>query len=235
MSSNEFFLRKSPTKLLRNIALDTMLDVFTLLGANSYIRTMATGTVRTSSRERPDSRLRLYWLDIDVTFHDIMRQDRIIPRRQIARLPLSSLQYSILNGVGIVENALSVGNSDTTFNQFEVDVAAFVQTDETFEAAELNRSAKMIWNDVDVEAPRLEIYVQPKMLRHLVELYLTKRIDTVIMSMKIAITRQPVGGVGFGSDLPLLDRDGRLYFRRTQCELLSVQASLAREHPNRQP
>ena len=212
-----------------------MLDVFSLLGANSYIRTMATGTVRTSSRERPDSRSRLYWLDIDVTFNDIMRQDRIIPRREIARLPLSSLQYSILNGVGIVENALSVGNSDTTFNQFEVDVAAFVQTDETFEAAELNRSAKMIWNDVDVEAPRLEIYVQPKMLRHLVELYLTKRIDTVIMSMKIAITRQPVGGVGLGSDLPLLDRDGRLYFRRTQCELLSVQASLSREHPSRQP
>jgi hypothetical protein len=211
-----------------------MLNVFSLLGANSYIRTMATGTVRTSSRARLDARSRLYWLDIDVTFHDILRQDRIIPSHQIAPLPLSSLQYSILNGVGIVENALSVGNSDATFNEFEVDVAAFVQTDETFEAAELNRSAKMIWNDVDVEAPRLEIYVQPKMLRHLVELYLTKRIDTVIMSMKIAITRQPVGAVGSGSDLPLLDRDGRLYFRRTQCELLSVQASLAREHPNRQ-
>ena len=195
---------------------------------------MATGTVRTSSRERPDSRTRLYWLDIDVTFSDIMRQDRMIPRRQTAPQPLSSLQYSILNGVGIVENALSVGNSDTTFNQFEVDVAAFVQTDETFEAAELNRSAKMIWNDVDVEAPRLEIYVQPKMLRHLVELYLTKRIDTVIMSMKIAITRQPISGAGPVSELPLLDRDGRLYFRRTQCELLSVQASLAQEHPRRQ-
>jgi hypothetical protein len=228
-----FFLRKSPTKLLRNTALDTMLDVFTVLGANSYIRTMATGTVRTSSRERPDSRLRLYWLDIDVTFNDIMRQDRVIPRHQIARLPRSSLQYSILNGVGIVENALSVGNSDTTFNRFEVDVAAFVQTGETFEAAELNRSAKMIWNDVDVEAPRLEIYVQPKMLRHLVELYLTKRIDTVLMSMKIAITRQPIGSAIPVSDLPLLDRDGRLYFRRTQCELLSVQASLAHEHPSR--
>src|SRR3984885_11735651 len=195
---------------------------------------MASGTVRISTRERPDSHSRLYWLDIDVTFNDIIRQERVISRHQVARLPLSALQYSILNGVGTVENALSVGNSDTTFNQFEVDVAAFLQTDETFEAAELNRSAKMIWNDVDVEAPRLEIYVQPKMLRHLVELYLTKRIDTVIMSMKIAVTRQPIGSVGPGSDLPLLDRDGRLYFRRTQCELLSVQASLANEHPSRQ-
>jgi hypothetical protein len=200
------------------------------LTANSYIRNMTTGTVRTSFLERPDSRSRLYWLDIDVTFNDIIRQDRIIPSYQIARLPLSSLQSSILNGVGTVENALSVGDGVTTFNQFEVDVAAFVQTDENFELAELNRSAKMIWNDVDVEAPRLEIYVQPKMLRHLVELYVTKRIDTVIMSMKIAITRQPLGAVLPGSErLPLLDRDGRLYFRRTQCELLSVQASLIPE------
>lgn len=202
-----------------------------LLSANSYIRTMATGTVRTSSRERPDSRSRLYWLDIDVTFNDIMRQPQMISNDQIARLPPSSLQYSILNGVGTVANALSVGDGTTTFNRFEVDVAAFVQTDEYFEPTELNRSAKMIWNDMDVEAPCLEIYVQPKMLRHLVELYVTKRIDTVIMSMKIAVTRQPVRDAGRGSDLlPLLDRDGRLYFRRTQCELLSVQASLAHEH-----
>ena len=191
---------------------------------------MIAGTVRISSRERPDLRSRLYWLDIDVTFNDIMRQERMIPRDQIARLAFPSLQYSILNGVGTVENALSVGNSDTTFNRFEVDVAAFLQTDEYFEPAELNRSAKMIWNDVDIEAPRLEIYVQPKMLRHLVELYVSKRIDKVIMSMKIAITRQPVG-VASGSDLlPLLDRDGRLYFRRTQCELLSVRAFLTHEH-----
>ena len=141
-----------------------------------------------------------------------------------------------MNGVGTVENALSVGNSDTTFNRFEVDVAAFLQTDEYFEPAELNRSAKMIWNDVDIEAPRLEIYVQPKMLRHIVELYVSKRIDKVIMSMKIAITRQPMGGAGSGSDLlPLLDRDGRLYFRRTQCELLSVRASLTHEHTAGQP
>jgi hypothetical protein len=191
---------------------------------------MATGTLRTSTRERPDSRSKMYWLDIDVTFNDLIRQERIIPRRQASRLPLSTLQHSILNGVGTVENALSVGNGQTTFNRFEVDVAAFEQTDEYFEPAELNRSAKMLWNDVDVEAPRLEIYVQPKMLRHLVELYVTKRIDTVIMSMKIAITRALVGDGGAGSErLPLLDRDGRLYFRRTQCELLSVQASLADE------
>jgi hypothetical protein len=196
---------------------------------------MATGTVRTSSSEPRDSPSRLYWLDIDVTFSDIIRQQRIIPSRDIPHMLPSSLEYSVVNGVGTVANALSVGDSGTSFNRFEVDVAAFLQTDENFAPYELHRSAKMIWNDVDVHSPRLEIYVQPKMLRHLVELYVTKRIDTVIMSMKIAVTRQPTTGRSSGFELlPLLDQDGRLYFRRTQCELLSVQASLAHQRAGRQ-
>src|SRR6202042_799879 len=117
----------------------------------------------------------------------------------------------------------------------EVDVAAFLQTDENFAPYELHRSAKMIWNDVDVNSPRLEIYVQTKMLRHLVELYVTKRIDTIIMSMKIAVERQKIIDASADSELlPLLDKDGHLYFRRTQCELLSVHASLAHERARRQ-
>jgi hypothetical protein len=191
---------------------------------------METGTVRTSFRERPDSRSRLYWLDIDVTFSDIIRQQRIISSHDIARLLPSSLEYSVLNGVGTVANALSVGDSGKSFDRFEVDVAAFVQTNEYFEPYELHRSAKMIWNDVDDQSPRLEIHVQPKMLRHLVELYVTKRIDRVIMSMKIAVTRQPIADRSSGFELlPLLDQNGRLYFRGTQSELLSVRASLAHE------
>jgi hypothetical protein len=191
---------------------------------------MTTGTVRTTSSEGSDARSRLYWLDIDVNFKDIIRQQRMSSNHQITRLLPPSLQYSILTGVGTVANALSVGEDATTFNRFKVDVAAFIQTNEIFEAAELNRSAKMIWNDVDVQSPRLEIYVQPKMLRHLVELYVTKRIDTIIMSMKIAVTRQPMADSGPGSELlPVLDTDQRLFFRRTQCELLSVHASLAHQ------
>ena len=110
--------------------------------------------------------------------------------RSIVRPPPSSSQYSILHGVGTVANALSVGDRAKTFDRFAVDVAAFQQSDEEFAPPEQHRSARMIWNEIDVRSPRLEIHVQTKMLRHLVELYVTKRIDTVIMSMKIAIVRQ---------------------------------------------
>jgi hypothetical protein len=92
----------------------------------------------------------------------------------------------------------------------------------------------MIWNEVDVRSPRLQIYVQIKMLRHLVELYVTKRIDAVVISMKIAIERHMSVDLDKNSELlPIIDSDGRLYFRRTQCELLSVQASLASERVRR--
>ncbi|HEX9170307.1 MAG TPA: hypothetical protein VF886_15505 [Roseiarcus sp.] len=137
------------------------------------------------------------------------------------------MQYSVLHGVGTVANALSVGDRAKMFDRFAVDVAALVQTDDDFAASDHDRSARMIWNEVDVRSPRLQIYVQTKMLRHLVELYITKRINNIIMSMKIAIVRQMIADAGLDSELlPVLDKDGRLYFRRTQCELLSVQAYL---------
>ena len=158
----------------------------------------------------------------------------MISSRIIVRRLSSSLQYSVLHGVGTVANALSVGDAATTFDRFQVDVAALVQTEDNFGLPEIHRSARMIWNEVDVRSPRLEIYMQTRMLRHLVELYVTKRIDTVIMSMKIAVERQAVIDTSADSELlPLLDKDGHLYFRRTQCELLSVHADLAHERTRR--
>jgi hypothetical protein len=191
---------------------------------------MIDGAGHTSFRERSDPRSKLYWLDIDVSFNDLVRQQRMTPSNSVVRVPPTSYQYSVLHGVGTVANALSVGDRAKTFVRFGVDLEAFVQTDESLAPSERPRSAKMIWNELDVRSPRLQIYVQAKMLRHLVELYVTKRANTVTISMKIAIVRQIAADTGTDSELlPLLDRDGRLYFRRTQCELLSVQTSLVHD------
>jgi hypothetical protein len=191
---------------------------------------MANAARRDLFNETADQRSKLYWLDINVNFKDITRQQRMLSGNPIAHRPPLPLQYSVLRGVGTVANALSVGERGTTFDHFEVDVAAFVQADDYYAFSELHRSAKMIWNEIDALSPRLEIHVKTKMLGHLVELYVTKRIDTVVMSMKIAVLRNTTLNEGSRSELlPLLDKDGHLYFRRTQCELLSVHASLARE------
>ena len=148
------------------------------------------------------------------------------------RSRLIDLAYLVDNYVFLTQDAsghsFKVGDVIT----FAVDVAAFVQTEE--DIALHHRSAKMIWNEIDIRSPRLQVHVQPRILRHMVELYLTKRIDTVRMSMKIAIEREIIINSDPNSELlPVLDGDGRLYFRRTECELLAVQASLARERIRR--
>jgi hypothetical protein len=136
----------------------------------------------------------------------------------------------VLHGNGTVANALAVGEKGKYFNRFVVDVAAFVRTEENPPIPELHRSAKMIWEQADTQSPRLEIYIQNNMFRHLVELYVTKRIDRIVMSIKIEVIEWPMTELSSVTGiLPLLDKDGHLYFRRTQCELLSVYASLARE------
>jgi hypothetical protein len=48
---------------------------------------MVSGAGHPSFRERADPRSKLYWLDIDVTFNDIMRQQRMAPRNPHIRLP----------------------------------------------------------------------------------------------------------------------------------------------------
>ena len=100
-------------------------------------------------------------MDIDVTFDDITRQQQI--RRAVSSFVgrHQPLQYSVLHGVGTVANALSVGDMATNFaDRFHVDVAALVQTEDNIGLPELHRSARMIWNEVNVPSPRLEIYAK---------------------------------------------------------------------------
>jgi hypothetical protein len=93
----------------------------------------------------------------------------------------------------------------------------------------------MIWSEVDPRTQRLEIYIWSNMLRHLVELYVTKRIDKVAMFMQIAVITEPFAKTGASLEmLPLLNQTGHLYFRHTQCELLSVFTSLASGRTNAQ-
>ena len=70
------------------------------------------------------------------------------------------------------------------------------------------------------------------MLRHLVELFVTKRIDFVKLSLQLRTFKDRIGNFEMASPdgFPLLSEAGRLYFRRSQCELLSVYASMG-THP----
>jgi hypothetical protein len=181
---------------------------------------------------RADPSSQLYWLDIYVNFNRITRPYRMLSSNLVARRPTLPSQYCVLHGVGAVTNAVAVVDKEINFDHFVADVMAFVETGNDLPNHEIHRSAKMVWSEADLRSPRLELYIQNNMLRHLVELYVTKRIDLVKMSMKIAVIEWPVAVEGPVNEiLPLLYKDGHLYFRNAQCELPSVRASIARENP----
>jgi hypothetical protein len=107
-----------------------------------------------------------------------------------------------------------------------VDVASLMHNEENY--LEARPSARMMWSEADPRPPRLEIYISNNILRHLVELYVTKRIDKVVMFMQIAVIAEHFADTAASPKiLPQLDQTGHLYFRHTQCELLSVFTSLA--------
>ena len=178
------------------------------------------------SRRGIDPSSKLYWLNIELNINNILFRQRAMQNNLLVHPRPLTLEYCVLQGVGAVENALTVGEKGTDFDHFLVDLASFIENEESY--PEARPSARMIWSEADPRSPRLEIYIWNNMLRHLVELYVTKRIDKVAMFMQIAVIAEPFANTGARPEImPLLDRTGHLYFRHTQCELLSVFTSLA--------
>jgi hypothetical protein len=178
-------------------------------------------------RRRTDPSSKLYWLNVELSINNILFRQRFIQNNISVHPQTLTLQYCVLHGIGAVTNALTVGERGTDFDHFVVDVASLMQNEEHY--LEARPSARMIWSEADPRAPRLEIFISNNLLRHLVELYVTKRIDEVAMFMQIAVIVEPFANTGTSPEiLPLLDQTGHLYFKHTQCELLSVFTSLAR-------
>jgi hypothetical protein len=178
-------------------------------------------------RRGTDPSSKLYWLNIELNINDILFRQRVLQHNTLVHPPRPlTLQYCVLHGIGAVANALTVGEKGEDFDHFVVNLASFMQSEENY--LEARPSATMTWSEVDPRSQRLEIYISNNMLRHLVELYVTKRIDNVAMFMQIAVIAEPFANIGVSPEiLPFLDQTGHLYFRHTQCELLSVFTSLA--------
>jgi hypothetical protein len=171
--------------------------------------------------------VKLYWLHIDVMLRDIFVRQRTERKRLIRHQQPLPLEYCVLEGVGGVANRLRVGQDGEGFDRFIVDIAGYIADEENHLTFDLRPSAKLIWHKTNDGSPRLDIYIPNKLLRRLIELYVTKRIDRVQLHTQIAVVGEEMGNFdGFPEGFPLLGDADHLYFRRAQCGLLSVITSL---------
>jgi hypothetical protein len=177
-------------------------------------------------RGSPDLSSRLHWLNTDVNIHTIYFRQRVVPDPLRLRPQLLIAESCVLHGIGTVANALSVGGEATELDHFVVDIASVSESEQSLIQTP-EPSARMVWSEVDPRSARLEIFIPNNLFRHLVELYVTKRIDRVAMFMQIAVVAQPYAQTNAALEaFPMLDTAGRLYFRQAQCELLSIYTAL---------
>ncbi len=117
-------------------------------------------------------------------------------------------------------------------HQFDVQVAGGQEID--VDPLDQPFLCRLVWDRASDRSWRSKIYISNNMLRHLVELFVTKRIDFVKLSLQLRTFKDRIGNFEMASPdgFPLLSEAGHLYFRRSQCELLSVYASMG-THPAR--
>ena len=172
---------------------------------------------------------RLYWLNIDVTLRQIFVRQRNGRNRIFTSEIASSSEYCVLHGVGAVANALTIGNEGLDFDRFFVEISGYFESEGLASSHDLRPPARMVWNKVEDRSPQLDIFIPNNLLRHLTELFVTKRIDNVQMAMLIAVIGSRSETLDDGEDrFPLLGKSEHLFFRRVQCELLSVYTSLGK-------
>jgi hypothetical protein len=172
---------------------------------------------------------KLYWLDVEVALRGLFYRRRAPSDKIIVHPETLRLEYCVLEGSGAVASALTIGPEGMDFDRFVVCIAGHVEDGPSDSNLNNRSSARMIWTNMDDSSPRLDIYIPNSLSRHLVELFVTKRIDRVQLSIQIAVIGEDVAQLeGLPDGFPLLGPADRLYFRRTQCELLSVYTSLGK-------
>jgi hypothetical protein len=172
-------------------------------------------------------RSELHWLNIDVQLRDIVFRRRRERDRTLSP-PLSlSFEDWVLQGVGALSNALTVGRDGVDFDRFLVAISGQAQDNGYLRAYGLKQPTRLIWRRTGEASPRLEIAIPDNLSRRLIELYVSKRIDAVQLAMRLTIYgRNAEAEPGLSDRFLLLVEQEHRFSRRAQCELLSVYTSL---------
>jgi hypothetical protein len=166
--------------------------------------------------------IELSWLGIDVLLRDIFVRQQTDQNRLSAHWQGLPLEYCVLEGVGTVANSLNVDQEGEGLGHFIVEIAGYVEDGENRLTLQFYPSAILVWNKTNDRYPRLGIYIPNRLTRHLIELFVSKRIDRVELLTQIVTVGKGIGNLDrFPQNFPLLAGADR-----SPCGLLSVTTSL---------
>jgi hypothetical protein len=164
-------------------------------------------------------------LDIDVSLHDMVYQRYASAVNFLGRQrPATVEDYAI---EGAVSAPLSVDEAETFLvyiSGFEPDSIDQIELDRDPD----RRSPCFISTDRQSEYSWCtNVFIQGAVFRRLVELYASRRIDSVRLTIKLHVLRGPTDKLELPSvTFPMLGPSGALSLQHVRCQLMSVYTSL---------
>jgi len=189
-----------------------------------------TTSAATPSVHNPEDAIfaNMYWVDVDVALNGIIRRQLPSPLK-LAGAPLSLLESLVLEGVGAVGLApnQAIGSDK---NQFAVRISKHAETSAVRPEFGRPDACQVIWERRGERSWRSTIYLSNFVLRHIVEFFVTRRIDSVRLSIQVSKWENAPtedadssGKMWSGPDFQSDDH--------TRCRLLSVMTSKGRIYP----
>ncbi len=163
-------------------------------------------------------------IDINVAMTDIVFQ-RYVDGLD-SRGPKAVVNYAIEGVVTAGADNERSGASESSV----VYVAGYEETDRMDRSEDFDqRSVCYIASDRHPDAAwRTNIYIERFIFRHLVELYISRRIDSVRISILLKVLRDPSGAVEVPTlSHPVLRTAGDRHRQHSRAHLVSVQTSLS--------
>ena len=171
-----------------------------------------------------------YWVDVDVALSGIVHRRLRSPFNLVRHQPLSIVEDCVLEGVGAVGVAPNETNRGDK-NLFAVRISRKAEDPDGEPTFAHHADCQVIWDKRGDHSWQSNIYLSEFMLRHIVEFFVTKRIDSVRLSIHLSVWENASGGAVEASRWRGI-HPGFVSDRHTRCRLLSIYTSKGKIYPD---
>jgi hypothetical protein len=169
-----------------------------------------------------------HWVDIDVALNGIRhRRPSGLPKLYQDAPASCRAEECVLEGVGVVGYAPKAAGGGSDDNRFAVRIGPDEDNVSVNEIAfDLRSPCHVVWDQRADGSWQSNIYIRNHILRQIVELFVTKRIHNIRLSIQVSVLRDRLGRLAFPSkharspSIPDRRSDMRVHSR-----LMSVFAS----------
>jgi hypothetical protein len=169
-----------------------------------------------------------HWVEMEVALNGIFHRRRSpLPKSQQYAPASRLIEECVLEGVGAVGYAPKAAEGGPDDKRFAVRIVSRHRGTSVDEIEFDERSpCHVVWDQRADGSWQSNISIPNHILRHIIEFFVTKRIDNIRLSIQVSVLKDQLTGLAFSSEqIPLPSGPDHLSALHTRCRLMSVYAS----------